>query len=579
MSDFTTLGLSEAMLRALEHSNFTEATPIQRETIPALLAGRDMIGVAQTGSGKTAAFVIPLLEKLAMYEGRAEAHMPRALILAPTRELALQTTDRIKELSTGMKASCCTIYGGAPYRTQTHILRRGVDILISTPGRLLDHMKRGNIYLDHVEYFVLDEADRMLDLGFVDDVRKINSKITKQHQAIMFSATLSDAIGELKSTLLNDPAQVDVSTSTTVADNLDHWVLHVPGHQKKELLQYLIENEEPGKSVVFVRTRRDADEIASYLESLGLKAEAIHGDKPQKLRQRTINGFRNSQFDYLVATDVAARGIDVKDITHVFNFDVPVEAESYVHRIGRTARGGASGRAFTLCGKNEFRLVRAIEDILGETLEVIEDHPYRMTVKKKASFAPKKRPAVAARKKGAPAKPKKTKGKRAEFYSEYPAGERKKSVGPKKPNKNKGKPKFARDEDRAAARPFRERGPKRASSESESRSRDGDRPSRDSGSIRDGRTARNERSSREDRPRREDRTARDGRPQREDRRTDSGKKFGKKPGGKPSGKFSGMPGKSSKPGRSTHGKQTGPGPKRAGKKGSKGGGNQPLRRR
>lgn len=585
MSDFTTLGLSEAMLRSLEHCNFTEATPIQRETIPALLAGRDMIGVAQTGSGKTAAFVIPLLEKLAMYEGRAEAHMPRALILAPTRELALQTTDRIKELSTGMKASCCTIYGGAPYRTQTHILRRGVDILISTPGRLLDHMKRGNIYLDQVEYFVLDEADRMLDLGFIDDVRKINSKITKKHQAIMFSATLSDAIGELKSTLLNDPAQVDVSTSTTVADNLDHWVMHVPGHQKKELLQYLIETEEPTKSVVFVRTRRDADEIASYLESLGLKAEAIHGDKPQKLRQRTINGFRNSQFDYLVATDVAARGIDVKDISHVFNFDVPVEAESYVHRIGRTARGGASGRAFTLCGKNEFRLIRAIEDILGETLEVIEDHPYRMTVKKKASFAPRKRPSVAARKSSGPAKPKKAKGKRAEFFGERPPSDRKKAVGPKKPNKNKGKRKFAREDGPADAQPFRASGPRRGPNEGESRRTSEGRPSRDDRSTRESRPNREDRPrhdsrpQREGRPQREDRAKREDRPQRADKRSDTGKKFGKKPSGKPSGKYSGKPGKAGSSSRPVQGKRTGPGSKGGGKKGGKGGGNQPLRRR
>lgn len=440
MSDFKELGLSPAMLRSLENSNFTNATPIQREAIPLILANRDVIGVAQTGSGKTAAFVIPLLEKLAMYEGRAEPHMPRALILAPTRELAIQTTDRIKELSVGMRASCCTIYGGAPYRTQTHILRRGVDILISTPGRLLDHMKRGNVYLDAIDYFVLDEADRMLDLGFVEDVRKISRKITKQHQSVMFSATLNDAIQDLKSTLLNEPAQVEVAVSATVADNLDHYVLHVPGHQKKDLLAFLIEDQQPEKSIVFVRTRREADEIADFLTGLGLKADAIHGDKPQKLRQRTINGFRKGDFDFLVATDVAARGIDVKDISHVFNFDVPVEAESYVHRIGRTARGGASGMAFTLCGKNEPRLLRAIEELLGESLEVIHDHPYRLISKKKASIAAKKRPAVAARKAKTKAKPKKAKGKRAEFY-----GETSKKTGPKKPSKNKGKPKQNRD--------------------------------------------------------------------------------------------------------------------------------------
>lgn len=453
MSDFSTLGLSAEMKRALEHCNFTTATPIQTQSIPLILSNRDVIGVAQTGSGKTAAFVIPLLEKLALFEGRAEPHMPRALILAPTRELAIQTTERIKELSVGMKASCCTIYGGAPYRTQTHILRRGVDILVSTPGRLLDHMKRGNIYLDAIEYFVLDEADRMLDLGFVDDVRKISTKISRPHQSVMFSATLSDAIRDLKSTLLNDPAQVEVTVSATVADNLDHYVLHVPGHQKRDLLQFLIEEEEPHKSIVFVRTRRDAEDIADYLKSLGLKADAIHGDKAQKLRQRTINGFRAGDFDFLVATDVAARGIDVKDISHVFNFDVPVEAESYVHRIGRTARGGASGRAFTLCGKNEPRLLRAIENILGEELDVIQDHPFRLIPKKKASLSAKKRPSVAARKAKA-AKPKKAKGKRAEFYGEAP-----RKPGPKKSSKNKGKPN--RDNPRREGQSTDQSGPKK----------------------------------------------------------------------------------------------------------------------
>lgn len=434
MTDFSLLGLSAAMKRALEHQNFTKPTPIQEQTIPTLLTGRDLIGVAQTGSGKTAAFVIPLLEKLAMFTERAKPHMPRAVILAPTRELAIQTTDRIKELSTGMKGSVCTIYGGAPYRTQTYILRRGVDILVATPGRLLDHLKQGNVFLDEVEYFVLDEADRMLDLGFVDDVRKINAKLIKQHQSLMFSATLSDPIKMLMEALLEEPVLVEVTKEATIADNLVHSVLHVPGHLKKDLLLHLIETEEPEKSIVFVRTRRDADEIGQFLSNAGYLAEAIHGDKPQKIRQRIINGFRTDKFDFLVATDVAARGIDVKDISHVFNFDVPVEAESYVHRIGRTARGGASGQAFTFCGKNEGRLLRAVEDLLGYELEVMHEHPYRLIAKKRASVSPKKRPSVAARK-AKSTKPKKAKGKRAALYGDQP-----KKSGPKKVSKNKGKP-------------------------------------------------------------------------------------------------------------------------------------------
>jgi ATP-dependent RNA helicase RhlE len=432
MSDFATLGLSASMKRSLEHINFTNPTPIQVETIPLLLQNRDLIGIAQTGSGKTAAFVIPLLEKLAMFEERALPQMPRALILAPTRELAIQTTDRIKELSVGMRASCCTIYGGAPYRTQTHILRRGVDILVSTPGRLLDHMKQGNVFLDQVEYFVLDEADRMLDLGFVDDVRRISSKVTKEHQSVMFSATMNSAIRELTDTLLKDPAVIEVSPQAAVANNLDHWLMHVPGHQKRELLEYLIETEEPTRAIVFVRTRREADETCEHLLSLGLKADAIHGDKPQKLRQRTINGFRDNRFKFLVATDVAARGIDVKDISHVFNMDVPVEAESYIHRIGRTARGGASGRAFTLCSRNEGRLLRAIEDLLGYEIDVIHEHPYPLVVKKRASISPKKRPAVARKK----AASKKSSPKRGAGRNDAPKD---KKAANRKTDKSKGK--------------------------------------------------------------------------------------------------------------------------------------------
>lgn len=571
MSDFTSLGLSGDMLRALEHAKFTETTPIQRESIPLVLANRDVIGVAQTGSGKTAAFVIPMLEKLATFSDRAEPHMPRALILAPTRELAIQTTDRIKELAVGMRSSCCTIYGGAPYRTQTHILRRGVDILVSTPGRLLDHIKRGNVFLDAVEYFVLDEADRMLDLGFVDDVKKISAKINRPHQSVMFSATLSDAIVDLKDTLLNEPAQVEVAASATVADNLDHFVLHVPGHQKRDLLQYLIENEEPTKSIVFVRTRRDAEEIATFLSDLGLKADALHGDKAQKLRQRTIAAYRRGDFDYLVATDVAARGIDVQDISHVFNFDVPVEAESYVHRIGRTARGGKSGRAFTLCGKNEPRLLKAIEAILGDEIMVIQDHPYRLIAKKKASISAKKRPAVAAK------KAKQLKGKRAQKFGDKPKPTGPKKPGAKKPNKNKGRPQREDERSRSSERTSR-------SQDQKQRSRAGDRPQKrdERASLpADGRPSRNQegRPNRGagDRPNRTagdrpNRTGSDrpnrgtgGKPSRP-----SGGKAGKPTRGKPAG---------SKPFGSKSGGRGKPGGNRPAGGKPKRGGNAPLKRR
>lgn len=378
MTTFDALGVGAPVLRALETLGFDKPTEIQAAAIPALMEGQDLIGVAQTGGGKTAAFVLPMIERLSGRPEKPKPGMPRALILAPTRELAIQITDKIKELTTGTNLRCCTVYGGAPYKTQIHILRRGVDVLIATPGRLKDHMKQGNIYLDEVEYFVLDEADRMLDMGFVDEVRDIARKLPAGHQSVMFSATLNAKISALAETLLHDAVRVEVARQATIADNLEHKVLFVPGHKKNDLLLDLIEREQPSKVLVFVRTRRNADQMCEYLEAVGFKADAIHGDKKQNVRQRTINNFKAGKFDFLVATDVAARGIDVNDISHVFNMDVPVEAESYVHRIGRTARGGASGRAFTLCGKSEMRLLRDIESLIKMAIEVDHDHAYPM---------------------------------------------------------------------------------------------------------------------------------------------------------------------------------------------------------
>lgn len=376
MTEFGTLNLSAPLLRALEENEFTSATPIQAATIPSLIEGRDVIGLAQTGSGKTAAFVLPMLEKLQSYGVPPKPGMPRALILAPTRELARQITETIKLLARHTKFKVCTIYGGAPYRTQIHILKRGVDILVATPGRLMDHMKQRTVYLDEVGYFVLDEADRMLDMGFVDEVRKISSNIRSEHQSVLFSATLGDSIRELASTLLNQPEHIEVARQATIADNLSHKVLFVPFEDKYELLLHMIEFEKPEKALIFVRTKREADKLAGFLGATGLDAEAIHGDKKQRDRERIIRRYRESKFNFLVATDVAARGIDVKDISHVFNIDVPVEAESYVHRIGRTARGGMSGKAFTFCSKSEFNLLRAVERVIKIEIETFEGHPF-----------------------------------------------------------------------------------------------------------------------------------------------------------------------------------------------------------
>jgi len=404
MTTFDTLGVSTPILRALAALNFEKPTEIQTAAIPILKNGDDVIGVAQTGSGKTAAFVIPLLERLHNRAERPKPGMPRALILAPTRELAIQITETIKSLGSQTTVTCCTVYGGAPYKTQIHILRRGVDILVATPGRLQDHMKQGNVYLDEAEYFVLDEADRMLDMGFVDEVRKISRMLPSNHQSVMFSATMNPSIRSLAETLLKKPVQVEVARQSTVTDNLKHTVMLVPGHKKRDLLLHLIAEEKPTKGLIFVRTRRDADALSDFLAEAGFKTAALHGDKQQKLRLRITNNFKSGLYDFLVATDVAARGLDVKDISHVLNMDVPVEPESYVHRIGRTARGSAHGRAYTLCGKSELNLLRAIENLIKMKIEREENHPFPMPMNQRNSAGKsrepqaRKRPSVAARK-------------------------------------------------------------------------------------------------------------------------------------------------------------------------------------
>ena len=384
MTTFESLGVTTPILRALAALGFEKPTEIQAAAIPVLREGNDVIGIAQTGSGKTAAFVIPFLERIANFEGKPKPGMPRALILAPTRELAIQITEAIKSIGSQTPARICTVFGGVPYRTQVHILRRGVDIIVATPGRLQDHMKQGNIYLDETEYFVLDEADRMLDMGFVDEVRQISRKLPHGHQSVMFSATMNAPIQKLAETLLNNPIQVKVDSQGSVTDNLDHRVMLVPGHKKRDLLLHVLDQEQPTKGLVFVRTRRDADDIAAFLAENGYKTASIHGDKQQKVRIRTINNFKSGLYDFLVATDVAARGIDVKDISHVINFDTPVEAESYIHRIGRTARGSAHGRAITLTGKSELGLLRAIESLIKQKIERDENHPYPMPLNQRS---------------------------------------------------------------------------------------------------------------------------------------------------------------------------------------------------
>ncbi|UTW59190.1 DEAD/DEAH box helicase [Kordiimonas sp. SCSIO 12603] len=500
MTKFAELGLSAPILDALTRLEFENATEIQAASIPHLHDGHDLTGIAQTGSGKTAAFVIPALERILQKEERAKPGMPRALILAPTRELAIQITETVKELSSCMRASCCTIYGGAPYRTQTHILRRGVDILVATPGRLKDHMKRENIFLDEVEYFVLDEADRMLDMGFIDDVRDIAKQIRGYHQSIMFSATMNPRIRDLAETLLNEPVNVEVAMQATIADNLSHSVMYVPGHQKKDLLLHMLETKQPHKSLVFVRTKKDAEEYCEFLKEEGFTADTLHGDKVQKIRQRTIRDFKADKFDFLVATDVAARGLDVKDITHVFNIDVPVDPESYVHRIGRTARGGAHGEAYTFCGKNDMGKLRAVEALIKMEIWVDADHPYPLTFNKSKT---KRGDFLKSRGKGKPG------DRRGRSDNRGDRGGRN-----DRPRRDRDNRPQRRDRDEFSGRGERNSRPNR--DDRPRRDRDDRRPQRrdhDEFQPRGERSEWSGRSNREDRPRRD----RDDRPQRRDR--------------------------------------------------------------
>ena len=381
MTSFEALELSAPVLRAIEDQEFTAPTEIQSAAIPFLMEGKDLIGISQTGGGKTAAFVIPLLEKLVTYEERPEAGKPRALILAPTRELAQQIDDCIKLFGRHLKLKSGTIYGGTPYRQQMFMLRKGVDILVATPGRLLDHTRRGNIKFDATDFFILDEADRMLDMGFVDDVSTISEMMSPDRQTVMFSATMNHKVRNLTKQLMIQPVNVEIERKTEVATNVTHYLLQTDWRNKNDLLLHLIGEHSPSRMLIFTRTKGDADQVAMLLRDNNFQADAIHGDKKQRVRERVLKAFRNDRIQFLVATDVAARGIDVPDISHVVNMDMPLETENYVHRVGRTGRGSATGTAFSMCGRGDKAQLMQIERLIKHKIEVLTDHPFHIELK------------------------------------------------------------------------------------------------------------------------------------------------------------------------------------------------------
>ena len=369
LKQFTDLGLAEAILRAVSAEGYTTPTPIQADVIPAMLAGHDVLGTAQTGTGKTAAFVLPLLNQIAARGTPPRPKTATALIMSPTRELASQIADNIRIYGQFMRVSVALVVGGARAMPQIRALSRGVDIIVATPGRLLDHASSGAVRLDHTNIVVLDEADHMLDLGFMPAIREILQMVAKPRQTVMLSATMPKQIRNLAREFQKDPVQISAGSDSPAISRIAQSVVQTDNASKRHVLTTLLSAPEVGRAIVFTRTKRCADTVHLHLQNAGLSAGAIHGDKSQGERSNALASFKAGRTSILVATDIAARGIDVDDISHVFNYELPDAAEAYVHRIGRTARAGRSGIAISLCAPSERNLLRGIERLIGTPLE------------------------------------------------------------------------------------------------------------------------------------------------------------------------------------------------------------------
>ena len=369
-TSFDGLGLSEPLRLALKVENYLKPTPIQAQAIPLLTEGRDLLGIAQTGTGKTAAFALPILHRLSTQRLQRSPGRPHALILAPTRELALQIDERFRAYGRKLHLRSIVIFGGVGQGQQVKALQQGVDILIATPGRLLDLFAQRHVSFDKVSILVLDEADRMLDMGFIRDVRKIVAACGKERQTLLFSATMPPDIAKLAAEILRNPARIDVSPAKVTVDLIDQHVYFVAAQAKRDLLVELLANPAMDRVLVFTRTKHGADKVCKFLRHAGLAVEAIHGNKAQNARVRALEAFRSGQARVLVATDIAARGIDVAGISHVINYELPNEPESYVHRIGRTARAGAGGTALSFCDASERAYLKDIERLTRVSLAV-----------------------------------------------------------------------------------------------------------------------------------------------------------------------------------------------------------------
>ncbi|MCK5034729.1 MAG: DEAD/DEAH box helicase [Candidatus Sabulitectum sp.] len=368
--------LIPAVQQAIATEGYVTPTPIQEQCIPHLLEGRDLLGTAQTGTGKTAAFTLPLLQRLSKHTRRPRRGTPRALILAPTRELAAQIGDSVLTYGKYLNLHHFVIFGGVKQYSQVKALNRGVDILVATPGRLLDLMQQGFIHLDEVEVFILDEADRMLDMGFIHDINKVLDEIPDTRQTLFFSATMAPKMELLAKTMVTDPVRVTIEPDKPTLDSITQKVLFVDKVRKDALLASLLSERMMKKAIVFTQMKHTANKVVKKLTAAGINATAIHGNKSQAMRTRALDGFKKGRYKVLVATDVAARGLDVDDITHVFNYDLPVESETYVHRIGRTARAGADGDAVSFCTAEDRSYLRDIERLLGKQIPADMNHEF-----------------------------------------------------------------------------------------------------------------------------------------------------------------------------------------------------------
>lgn len=375
LKSFQELDLIEPLQRAIAAENYRTPTPIQAQSIPPLLEGRDMLGCAQTGTGKTAAFALPVLQHLSQTRTGGRRQI-RAVVLSPTRELAAQIRASFETYGAHLPLRSAVIFGGVSEKPQIRQLKKGVDLVVACPGRFLDLLGRGFIDLSGVECFVLDEADRMLDMGFIHDIRRIMKQLPKRRQNLLFSATLPKSIVELANQILDNPVRVEIAPEEPTVEAIDQRIMYVEKRDKKRLIVDLLDDPQVERAIVFTRTKHGANRLTKRLGKAGFPAIAIHGNKSQNTRRRALDGFRDGSYDVLVATDVASRGIDVDDITHVFNFDLPDDPESYVHRIGRTGRAGRTGVAISFCDVSEAKKLKKVERVIGQSIPADEAHEY-----------------------------------------------------------------------------------------------------------------------------------------------------------------------------------------------------------